>query len=127
MLQINAVTHWGPSYCTFIFIYLKYFECVEEFKYFVTLLINQNGIHEEIESTLKSGNICYLSLRNRLSSSLLSININIIIYRHVILPVVVYGCETWSLALREQHKLRAFENTALQETFWRTRGEVTEE
>jgi hypothetical protein len=59
---------------------------------------------------------------------LLSININIIIiHRHVILPVVVYGCETWSLALREQHKLRAFENTALQKTFWGKRGEITGE
>jgi len=53
------------------------------------------------EHRLKSGNICYLLLHNRLSSSLLSININIIIHRHVILPVVVYGCETWSIALRE--------------------------
>jgi len=72
MLQINAVTQWGLSYCTFVFIYLKYFECVEEFKYFVTILINKNGIHEEIASRLKSGNIFYLSLHIRLSASLLS-------------------------------------------------------
>jgi hypothetical protein len=96
----------------------RLFECVEEFKYFVTLLINQNCIHEEIKRRLKSGNICYRSLHNRLSSSLLPININKITHRNIILPVV-YGCETWSVTLRKQHKLRAFENTALQKIFWR--------
>ena len=61
----------------------------------------QNSIQEEIKSRLKSGNDCCHSVQNLLASSLLSKNIKIKIYRNIILPVVVYGCETWSLTLRE--------------------------
>jgi len=82
------------------------FERVEEFKYLGTTLTNQNSILEEIKSKLKSGIACYLSVQNFLSSSLLSKNLKINIYRTIILPVVLYGCETWSLTLREERKLR---------------------
>ena len=67
----------------------------------------------EIKSRLKSGNACYHSVQNILSSSLLSKNIKIKIRRTVILPVVLYGCETWSLTLREERRLRVFENRVL--------------
>jgi len=89
------------------------FDRVEEFKYLGTTLANQNSIAEEIKSTLKSGNACYLSLQNLLSSKLLSKNLKIKIYRTIILPVVLYGCETWSLKLREVRKLWVFENRVL--------------
>ena len=52
-------------------------------------------------------------MQNILSSSLLSINVKIKIYRTVILHVVLYGCETWSLTLREKRRLRVFENRVL--------------
>ena len=68
------------------------FERVEEFKYLGTTLTNQNSIAEEIKSRLKSGNACYHSLQNLLSSKLLSKNLKIKIYRTIILPVVLYGC-----------------------------------
>jgi len=55
--------------------------------------MKQNSIQEEIKSRLKSGNACYHSVQNFLSSSLLSKNIKIKIYRTIILPVVSYGCE----------------------------------
>jgi hypothetical protein len=48
-----------------------------------------------------------------LSSRLISKNLKIKIYKTVILPVVLYGCETWSLTLREEHRLRVFENKVL--------------
>jgi hypothetical protein len=48
-----------------------------------------------------------------LSSHLISKNLKIKIYKTVILPVVLYGCETWSLTLREEHRLRVFENSVL--------------
>ena len=48
-----------------------------------------------------------------MSSSLLSKNLKIKIYRTIILPVVLYGCETWSLTLRKEHRLRVFENRVL--------------
>ena len=70
------------------------FERVEEFKYLGTTLTNQNSIQEEIKSRLKSGNACYHSVQNLLSSSLLSKNSQIKIHRTTVLPVVVYGRET---------------------------------
>jgi len=70
-------------------------ERVEEFKYSETTLTNQNSIQEEIKSRLKLENACYYSVQNLLSSSLLSKNLKSKIYRTIILPVVLYGCETW--------------------------------
>jgi hypothetical protein len=60
-----------------------------------------------------------------LSSRLLSENIKIRIYKTVILPVVLCGCETWSLILREEHRLRVFESRVLRRIFGPKRGEVT--
>jgi hypothetical protein len=59
-----------------------------------------------------------------LSSSLLAKNIQIKIYRTIILLVVLYGCETWSLTLREKRRLRVFENRLLRRIFVPKRGEV---
>jgi hypothetical protein len=67
-------------------------------------------IQEEIKRRLNSGNAYYHSVQRLLSSHLLSKNLKIRIYKTIILPVVLYGCETWSLALREEHRLRVFEN-----------------
>ena len=89
------------------------FERVEEFKYLGTTLTNQNSIQEEIKSRLKLGNACFHSVQNLLSCSLLSKNLKIKIYRTLILPVVLYGCETWLLILRKEHRLRVFENRVL--------------
>jgi hypothetical protein len=74
-------------------------------------------IHEEIKKSLNSGNACYHSAQNLLSSRLLSKNIKIKIYETVILPVVLYGCETWYLTLREKKGLRVFENRVLRKIF----------
>ena len=70
---------------------------MEEVKYLETALTNQNSIQEEIKSRLKLGNACYYSAQNLLSSSLLYKVLQIKIYRTIILPVVLYGCEAWSL------------------------------
>jgi len=93
------------------------FERVEEFKYLGTTSTNQNSIQEEIKSRLKSENVCYHSVQNLLSSSLLSKNLKIKIYRTIILPVVLYGCGTWSLTLREECRLRVFEKRMLRRIF----------
>jgi len=100
-------------------------ERVEEFKYLGTTLTNQNSIEEEIKSRLKSGNACYCSMQNLLSSRLLSKNLKIKVYRTIILPVVLYGCETWSLTLTEERRLRLFENRVLRRVFGPKRDEVT--
>jgi len=80
------------------------------FKYLGRTLKNQNSILEEIKSRWKSRNVCYHLVQNLVSSSLLSKNRKIKIYRTIILCVVTYGCETWSLTLREECRLRVFEN-----------------
>ena len=82
---------------------------------------------EEIKSRLKLGNACYQSVQKLLSSTLLSKNLKIKIYRTIILPVVLYGCETWSLNLREEHRLRVFEQRVLRGIFGPKRAWVTGE
>jgi len=72
----------------------SYFERAEEFKYLGTTLTNQNSIQEETKSRLKSGNTCCHPVQHLLSSSLLSKNLKIKIYRTIIMPVILYGCET---------------------------------
>ena len=93
------------------------FEQVEEFKYLGTTLTNQNSIQEKIKSILKSGNACYHSVQNILCFSLLSKNLNIMIYRTIILPVILYGCEALSLTMREEHRLSVGES-GVEECIW---------
>ena len=93
------------------------YEKVKTFKYLGSLLTNQNSIQEEIKYRLKAGNACYYSVQTLLSSRLLSKILKIKIYKTIILPVVLYDCETWSLTLREECRLRVFENRILRRIF----------
>jgi len=103
------------------------FERVEQFKYLGKTLTNQNSILEEIKR-LRSGNACYCLVPNLLSSTLLSKNIKIKIYRTIIVSVVSYGCETWLLKLREECRLRVFEKrVGAEDGIWHKRDKITEE
>jgi hypothetical protein len=101
------------------------FENVANFKHLETTLTDQNCMHEEINSRLNSGNACYRSVHSLLSSRLLSRNVKVKIYRTIVLPVVLYGCETGSLTLREEHKLRVSGNRVLRGIFGPKGDEVT--
>jgi hypothetical protein len=90
-------------------------EHVSQFRYLGTVT-SQNFIQEEIKRRLNSGNACYHSVQNFLSF-LLSKDVKIRIHRTIVLPPVLYGCETWSVALREEQGLRVFGNRVLRRIF----------
>jgi hypothetical protein len=100
---------------------------VSQFKYLGTTVTNKNLIQEDIKRRLNSGNACYHSVQNLLSSRLLFKNVKVRIYKTIILPVVLYGCETWSLTVREKHKLRMLENRVLRRRFGPKKDGVTGE
>jgi hypothetical protein len=78
----------------------------------------------EIKKRFNFGNVCYHSVQSLLSSCLLFINVKIRMYKTIILLVVLYGRETWSLTLWEEHRLEVFENM-VPRTFGLKGGEVT--
>ena len=95
---------------------------------------NSSGIWEQPEGIkilfrmilrVKSGNVCCHSVQNLLSSSLIPNNIKIKICRTIVLLVVSYGCETWSLELTEERTKRVFENRELRRIFEPKRDVVT--
>jgi hypothetical protein len=87
--------------------------------------IKSNLILEEIRGRFNSDNACYHSVQNLLSPCLLSKSVKIRIYKAIILSVFLYGCKTWSLTLREGHRLKVFENRVLRRIFLLKRDEVT--
>ena len=106
---------------------IRSFEKVEEFEYLGNTVKSKNSIQEVIKSRLKTGNACHHLVQNILSSSLLYKNLKIKIYRIIILPVVLYGCDTWSLALREERRLRVFEKGTLRRILGPMRDVLMEE
>jgi hypothetical protein len=84
---------------------------MSQFKYLGMAVTHQNLTQEEIKRRLNSGNTCYYSVKNLLSSRLLSKNLKIRIYKAIILPV-------------EEHRLRVFENRVLRRIFGPKRDEV---
>jgi hypothetical protein len=81
-------------------------------------------MHEEIKSRINTGNACCHWVQNLLPFRMLSRK-KFKIYKTIILPVVLYGCETWSLTLMEQHRLRVLENRVLRGIFGPKRDEAT--
>jgi hypothetical protein len=102
------------------------FENVSQFKYLGRTLTNQNFLQEEIKKRLNSSNACYHLVQNLLSSRLLSKHVKVRIYEYkaIILAVVLYGCDIWSLTLREEHGPRVFLNRKLGRILEPKRAEV---
>ena len=103
------------------------FENVEKFKYLGVTVTNTNDICEEIKLRINMGNACYYSLEKILSSRLLSKKLEIKLYKTIILLVVLYGCETCPLILKQEHRLRAFENKVLMKILGVKKHEITGE
>jgi hypothetical protein len=98
---------------------------VKHFKQLGTTLTNQNYIQEGIKSRMKYGYVCYHLMQNLLSSSLLYKDIKIPIYKTIILTAVLYVYETFLLKLREECRLRMFENRVLRRICGPKRDMVT--
>jgi hypothetical protein len=100
------------------------FENMSHIKYLGTTIIDQNLIQKEIKGRLNSSNASYHSVHNLLYSHLNSKHLKLKIYKTLILPVVLYGCETYSLILREERRLKVFESRMLIRIFRPKWGEV---
>ena len=73
---------------------------MEKFRYLGVTVTNTIYMREEIKRRINMGNACYYSLEKILSSRLLSNKLKVKACKTIILPVVLYGCEIWSLTLR---------------------------
>ena len=84
------------------------FENVEKFRYLGVTVTNTNDIREKVKHRINMGNVCYYSLNKISSSRLLSKKLKVNTHKTIVLPVVLTGCGTWSLTLREKQKLWMF-------------------
>jgi hypothetical protein len=89
---------------------------VAELKYSGTTIICQRCIHKEINNRLNLVNACCHSVPHLLTSHI-SNNLKIILYKTAILPIILYGHETWSLTLIKEHRLWVFETRMLRSVF----------
>jgi hypothetical protein len=100
----------------------RYSKTCHSITYLGMTVSNQNLIEKEIKNF---GNACYRSVQNSLQSCLTPKNEKIQICKTIILHVVLYGCETWFLRLREELRLRVFENSVPRRIFGPKRVDVT--
>jgi hypothetical protein len=98
---------------------------VAQFKYLEMTVTNQNLIPFEIKERLNLRNACYHSYQNQSIYRLQYKKVKIGMYENLILPVDLYGCETWFLTLTELHRLRVFKRRVLRRIFGPKRDEVT--
>ena len=98
---------------------------MKKLRYLGVTVTETNDMREEIKRRINMGNACYYSLEKILSFHLLSKNLKVKPHKTIILPVVLYSCEIWSLTLREEHSLRVFENKVLRKTKLKRMEKVT--
>ena len=105
------------------------FEKVKEFKYLGTIINDKNILRAEIGNRIKMANKCFFGLKRQLRSNLINRKTKLKLYKTLILPVLLYGSETWTLNQDIQRPLETFERKILRTIFgaiqekgcWRTR------
>ena len=100
---------------------------MEKLKYLGVTVTNTNNIHEEIKHRINMENACYYSLEKILSSYLLSKKLKVNACKTIILPVVLYGWETWFFTLREEQRLSVLENKVFRKIFSTKKDKITGE
>jgi hypothetical protein len=105
----------------------KSLDYVATSKYLETILTDQNCINEEIESKLNTGNVCYYSVQSLLTSCQVFRDVKFKLHKTTILPVVLYGCGTRFLKIRDENRPSVFEKRVLRRIFRRKKVEVTGE
>ena len=119
---------WRNIITSVLFDYLtqdKFGVSVRKFKYLGVTVTNTK--REEIQRRINMGKVCCYSLEKILSSRLLSRKLKDNTYKTITLPVVLCGYKTWSLTLREEHRLRVFKNKVLRKIVWAKRDEIIRE
>ena len=101
------------------------FERARQFKYLGTNISENNEITEEINNRIQAGNRCLFALQGLMKSRELSRKTKIHIYNTIIKPIVIYGCETWTLTAANEERLKIFERRVLRRIFGPTREETT--
>lgn len=89
------------------------FEVVQSFRYLGSIINTDNDVDEEIKTRLMQGNRCFYALKHLFRNSLVSRNTKLRLYKTLIRPIVMYGCETWSLTQRQESQFNCFERRVL--------------
>jgi hypothetical protein len=89
------------------------FEVVQSFKYLGSIINVTNDIEEEVKTRIMQGNRCFYALKHLFTSSLVSRNTKLRLFKTIIRPIVMYGCETWSLTQKQDERLATFERKVL--------------
>ena len=95
-----------------------------QFRYLGVTVTNTNDISEEIKRRINVGNACYYSLQKILSFRLISKKLKVKTYKTIILPVVLYGCETWYLTLKEKQRVSILESRVHRKIFVAQRDRI---
>lgn len=103
------------------------FTKTNEFNYLGTIVTSDNSIKIEIESRIQKANKCYYSLLTVFKSKLISRNTKLQVYKSLIIPVLTYGSETWTLTKKEENRLRVFERKILRKIFGPIRDRISDE
>ena len=108
---------YGNYIATFITVHELKFERVRSFVYLASLINETDDIMEEINRRIQASNKCYYGLQRHFKSKLLTFTSKCRIYKTFIRPVLMYGCESWTLSQSDINKFGSFERKILRRIY----------